>query len=97
MDQTFENRLRAAARAGWWTLLIAVAFFVFQWIAYLWFASSRPAWPLALWGNGMNWETVQNVWFWGAAVFKLCLWFLALIVIWLTLWARQLRKRMGNI
>ncbi len=38
--------------------------------------------------------TVQIVWFWIAAIFKLCLWLLALVVICLTLWAaRQMRKR----
>jgi hypothetical protein len=47
---------------------------------------------LSLWGPGVDWNFVQHVWFWGTAAFKLCLWVLALLVIWLTLWARQLRK-----
>jgi hypothetical protein len=27
---------------------------------------------------------------------KICIWPLALVTLWLTLWARQLRKRSGN-
>jgi hypothetical protein len=96
VNETFEGKLRAAAGAGWWTLLIGVVFFIFQWIAYLWIVSARPAWPLILWGNGVTWDTVQNIWFWGAAIFKFCLCILALIVVWLTLWERQLRKQAGG-
>jgi hypothetical protein len=92
MSDSFEKKVRAAAIAGWWTLLIGVVLFIIQWIAYLLLTSARPAWPLSLWGNGIGWDTVQSVWFWGAAALKLCLWLMALIVIWLTLWARQLRK-----
>jgi hypothetical protein len=36
---------------------------------------------------------VQQVWFWAIAVLKFILWLMALVVVWLTLWARQLRKR----
>jgi hypothetical protein len=35
------------------------------------------------------WQTV-SLWFLG--VFKLFLWFLLLVALWLTLWARQVRK-----
>ena len=92
MNETFESKLRASARAGWWTLLIGVAFLSFQWIVYLLLISAKPSWPLALWGKGISWETIQYLWLSGAAIFKLCLWLLALAVLWLTLWARQLRK-----
>ena len=92
MDRTFEMRVRTAATAGWWTLLIGVVFLTLQWILFLLVMSARPAWILSVWGGGLDWENVRHVWFWGAAVFKLFLWLLALIVLWLTLWARQLRK-----
>ncbi len=95
MNDSFEVRLRASAKAGWWMLLIGAAFLVVQWIIYLILVSARPSWPLALWGSGMSWETVETAWFWGAAIFKLCLWLFAMVVIWLTLWARQLRRGAG--
>ena len=97
MSDTFEEKLRASAKAGWWTLLIGSAFLALQWIMYLVLTSSRPLWPLLFWGKGISWDTVQVVWFWGTAIFKFCLWLLALVVIWLTLWARQLRKQAGNL
>jgi hypothetical protein len=96
MNDTFEVRLRASARAGWWTLLIGVAFLLIMWIIYLLMTSARPSWPLVFWGSGVSWDTVQPVWFWGAAAFKFCLWIMALVVIWMTLWARQLRRGAGK-
>jgi hypothetical protein len=92
MNDSFEIRLRASVRAGWWTLLIGVVFLAIQWIAYLLMTSARPSWPMIFWGKGMSWETVQMVWFWGAAAFKYFLWILALMVIWLTLWSKQVKK-----
>jgi hypothetical protein len=96
MNDVFQMRVRAAAVAGWWTLLIGVAFLSAQWLAYLAVMSHRPAWLLCLWGPDVSWSLIQSVWFWATAILKLCLWLLALLVIWLTLWARQLRKRAGG-
>ena len=95
MNETFQNKLQASVRAGWWTLLIGAVFLTSQWIVYLVLMSSRPSWLPALWGNGIAWDTIQNLWLWGTAIFKLCLWILALVVIWLTLWSRQLKKEAG--
>lgn len=59
---------------------------------------SRPpirstAWLLTMWGSGgVGWDFLQTVSLWFMGVFKLCIWFLFLVVLWLTLWARQLRK-----
>lgn len=92
MNESFEEKLRAAAKAGWWTLLIGVVFLAVQSILYLVLTSSRPSWLLVFWGKGMSWDTVQIVWFGGTAAFKFCLWVLALVVIWLTLWSKQVRK-----
>jgi hypothetical protein len=47
---------------------------------------------IALWGQDVSWDFMQTVSLWFLGVFKLFLWFLILVVLWLTLWARQLRK-----
>ena len=88
----FAQRVRTAAVAGWWTLLIGAVFLVVQWVAYLVFMSIRPGWLLSLWGPEASWPFVQSVWFWATAIFKLFMWIVALVVVWVTLWARQLRK-----
>jgi glucan phosphoethanolaminetransferase (alkaline phosphatase superfamily) len=93
MEDIFELRVRTAAKAAWLTTLIGGVVLVLQWILYLVFISSHPAWLLWLWGPDMRGSFVQNVWFWGTAVFKLFLWVLALIALWLTLWGQQLRRR----
>ncbi len=94
MEETFEKRVRAAGAAAWWTVLIGIIVVAIQWFAYLAVVALQPAWFLRLWGPGVTWPFVQTVWFWGTAVLKLFLWVLAVVALWLTLWARQLRKRM---
>jgi cell division protein FtsL len=40
----------------------------------------------------VSWDALQNVALWAIAVLKICIWLMALVVVWLTLWARQLGK-----
>jgi hypothetical protein len=93
MQDIFEKRVRAAAIAGWWVVLVAVGFLLLQWVVYLIVMQTKPAWMLAMWGPNINWNFVQSVWFWGVAILKFCVWLLAMAALWLTLWARELRKR----
>ena len=92
MNDSFEKKVRAAAVAGWWVILIAVCFLTLLWLLYLAVMSTHPAWLLALWGPDVDWHFVQNVWFWAVVAFKLCVWLMVFVVLWLTLWARRLRK-----
>lgn len=96
MNDVFQQRIRAAAIAGWWTLLIAIGFLALVWFVFLALMAARPAWFQLLLGPGVSWEYVQNVSFWIVSVFKMCIWLMALVVVWLTLWARQLRKVSGG-
>ena len=93
MNDIFEKRVRAAAIAGWWTVLIAVGFITLVWIIYLVVMSARPTWFLWMWGPDTDWAFVRIVWFWAIVFLKFVLWLMALAAIWLTLWARQLRKQ----
>lgn len=93
MNDAFQKKVSAASVAGWWTILIAAGFLMIQWVVYLFITSARPAWFLSLLGTDIGWPAFQNLWFWIAAIFKLCVWLLILIVVWLTLWARQLRMQ----
>jgi hypothetical protein len=92
VNSTFEKKVRTAAIAGWWVALIALAFVALQWIIYLAVVHARPGWVLSMWGPNLDWPFVQIVWFWGIAVMKFVLWLVVLIALWLTLWARQLKK-----
>lgn len=92
MNDTFEKRVRAAAVGGWWVVLIAFGFISLQWLIYLVVMSTHPAWVISLWGPSVEWQFVQNVWFWFIGAFKFCLWLMVFAVLWLTLWARQLRR-----
>jgi len=93
MNDVFQQRVRAAAIAGWWTVLIAIGFLTLVWIQFLVLMSARPTWYRALLGPDVSWEYVQNVGFWAVAIFKMCIWLMALVAVWLTLWCRQLGRR----
>ncbi len=95
MLDPFESRVRAAAVAGWWVVLAGAALLTISWLAYLIAMGSHPEWLMNLWGPDLTWDFVRNVWFWAMVAYKLILWFFVLLVLWLTLWARQLRKHAG--
>ena len=92
MNDSFEKKVRAAAVAAWWVVLIGYALLTLTWGVYLILVTARPEWMLAMWGQNVTWDFMQTVSIWFLGVFKLLLWFLFLAALWLTLWARQLRK-----
>jgi len=96
MNDTFEKKVRAAAVAGWWVVLVGIGFVTLIWLMYLAVMSYQPGWVLAMWGPGTTWPFVQNVWFWAVAGTKFFVWLLTFVVLWLSLWARQLRKQSGE-
>lgn len=93
MDETFTKKVRAAAVAGWWTLLIAYCILLIQWIAYLQIMTEQPAWMLSLCGKGVTWAEIRTIWLWGMVAYKLSVAMMLFVVIWLTLWGRQLAKK----
>ncbi len=92
MTGTFTQRVRAAASAGWWTILIAVIWMTLAWLAYLVLQHSRPDWLLVLWGGGTTWDQVHWLMLIFTAVFKLILFTMLMVTIWLTIWGRKLKK-----
>jgi hypothetical protein len=96
MNDVFQQRVRAAATAGWWTVLVGVSFLASVWIVFLVLMSARPSWLLWLFSSGVSWDYVQNVGFWVVSIFKMCIWLMARAVVWLTLWAKQLEKWSGG-
>ena len=53
----------------------------------------RPGCLLTMCGQvEVSWAFVQTVSLWFMSGFKLFMWYPILIVLWLTLWAKQLRK-----
>jgi hypothetical protein len=95
MNDGFERKVQGAAVAGWWTVLVAAAVLLLQWVAYLIVASSRPAFVLSLWGSGATWPEMLNLWLLATGALKIFVFIVALPCLWLTLWARELRKGRG--
>jgi hypothetical protein len=93
MDEIFAKKVRAAAVAGWWTVLIAYCILMIQWFAYLLIIPRQPAEMLCLWGEGVTWSEIRTIWLWAMVAYKLCVGMMIFLVIWLTLWAKQLAKK----
>jgi hypothetical protein len=96
MNDVFASRVRAAAVAGWWTLLVAVVFLSLQWGVYLYAMSAHPAWLASVWGPDLGWAFIQRVWLWAFVALKMAMFVAAAVVVWLTLWARQLQVQTPN-
>jgi hypothetical protein len=92
MNEAFEKKVRGAAVAAWWVFVIGYALLTLTWVVYLVLVLARPEWIRTMWGQDVTWDFFQTVSLWFLGVFKLFLWFLFLAALWLTLWARQLRK-----
>jgi hypothetical protein len=59
--------------------------------AYLLVMSSRPAWIHSLWGF-TSWLEVQHLWLLATGFLNIFVEVLAILRLWLTLWARELRN-----
>lgn len=90
MHDAFVQRLRTAANAAWWTILIGVTLVLVQWVIYMALMAARPAWVLAMCGPDVTWSVVANMALWYIGAFKFCLWMMALAATWLSLWTRRL-------
>jgi hypothetical protein len=93
MDEIFTKKVRTAARAGWWTLLIAYCILLIQWFAYLLIMTRQPAGILCLWGQGFTWPEIRTIWLWAMVAYKFIVGIMLFVVLWLTFWARQLAKK----
>jgi hypothetical protein len=91
VNDEFERKVRGAGVAGWWTVLASAVALSLQWAAYLFVMSSRPALVLSLWGT-TSWPEVQHLWLLATVFLKAFVFILAILCLWLTLWARELRK-----
>ena len=93
MDDKLAERVRTAAAAGWRTILIAAVWLTIAWAVWLVIISARPSWLRALWGgHDLTWRDVQIIWLCVIAAIKALLIMGVWVVIWLTLWARQLKR-----
>lgn len=95
MNDAFTQRVRLAGVAAWWTVLVGVIWMTAAWLGSMLMLSLQPEWFLRLWGGGMDWKEVHAVMVRFLAGFKLIFFVCVLAAIWLTLWARKL-KRLGG-
>ena len=93
MNETLQKRVRSAAVAGWWTILIAAVWMTVGWVGFLVILNTEPGWLLKLWGGGdLDWAGVQRIVLLFFSIFKLMLFAFIIVVLWLTLWSRRLKR-----
>jgi len=93
MDELFIKKVKAAAAAGWWTVLVAYCILLIQWFAYLIIIPRQPAGMLCFWGEGITWQEIRTIWLWAMVAYKICVAMMIFASIWLTIWAKQLSKK----
>ena len=94
MADTFTARVRSAAVAGWWTILIMAVWMTLSWLAWIGMLSAKPDFMLAMWGgDAMTWAQMHEMVVTFFAVFKMVILTFLIATIWLSLRARQLRRQ----
>lgn len=93
MNESLENKVRTASKAGWKVLSIFFAILVVQYILYLNISQANGSLLLSLLGKGVSWEQIQTLWIWMMSVYKVCFLILLILNLWITIWANELRKQ----
>ena len=90
-----RERVRSAAVAGWWTILIMMLWMTTGWLLWVFvLLPCKPDWILFLWGGEefLNWQRVYDTFFHFMVTWKLIMFVMMTVTIWLSLWARKLKK-----
>lgn len=92
-ERDFETKLKCAVGAGWCTLIVGILLITLSWVVFLIAAESIGFSKLisALWG-GMPFREVRPIWLHYIAVAKMILFAGFLVVLFLTIWLKNLRK-----
>jgi hypothetical protein len=86
MHEIFTKKVRTAAVARWWTLLIVYCILLIQWLAYVLIHEQAAGRITLRWGEGVTWPEIRAIWLWAMVAYKLGVGMI--VVSWLTLWAR---------
>ena len=93
MNDDFAKRVRTAAMAGWKTILIFAIGLLVSWGCVLVVLNVRPAIVMKMIGPGpVDWDELQRIYVWFMGVCKLIVLTALMLVVWLTFWARGLKR-----
>ena len=87
------KRVRAAAGAGWWTMLIVLIYALLQWCGFLAIIHYQPYWIRSWWGGGdLDWPEIHQLLLLFQAIFELVMLVALVVVVWMSIWARKLKR-----
>ncbi len=93
MNDAFTQRVRTAATAAWWAILIGAIWMTAAWLISLALLRVQPDWLLKLWGGGeLTWEWVHTIMLKFFAAVKVILISGVFLTIWVSLWAARLKR-----
>jgi len=91
--ELLSKRVGAAAKAGWWTMLLVLLYIALQWSSFLAAIYYKPAWLLSLLGGGeLNQPEVHKILLYFEAAFELIMLVALVVVVWMSIWARKLKR-----
>jgi hypothetical protein len=90
----FAKRVASAAKAGWIAYLISLLIVCGYWALAVWGISTKPAWLVSLLGgsDSVTWQQLRGLWYSEFVVFDDFFIIALAVLIWLSLWARKLKK-----
>ncbi len=91
MSGPLYKRVRAAAVAAWWTVLIGAVLVAFQWFGFVHIVRVKPHWLQDMAG-GMDWANIEAFGLTMIVIVRLLIFVLLLVTIWLSIWANRLKK-----
>ena len=92
MEMDLASKVRAAARAGWWTVILVSLIMTGAWFLAIAIVGAQPAWLGKIWPGEVDWDEIQALYVRFFAVFKMIVWTMIALTIWLTCWGARLRR-----
>ena len=92
MGSDFHTKVRTAAVAGWWSTALMWALLYVTYFIYIFAMGSHPAWMMSVLGPDLDWQFIARVWVVSIVGFKSVAFMMLIASLWLTLWARGLKR-----
>jgi len=92
MSDGFSQRVRAAASAGWRTVLVFWLLLIGSWVLTMTLMRYEPAWVLKLIGERMTWDELGKLYIDYFAIMKTMVLALLIVTVYLTFWSKRLGR-----
>jgi len=92
MELDLAAKVRAAARAGWWTVILISLFMTGGWFLAIALLRAQPEWASTFWPGKVDWDEIRTIYIWAFGMMKMMVWLMVGLTIWLTFWGGRLKR-----